>query len=123
MGHFRDLVYSEKVKAVVITGAGKNLCSGGDVSEIIGPLTKIMTKISCEVHFPFTRMARDIVKAIRNCRLPSIAAVDGICAGAGAILAMANNIKVWFPHLRSNSFFVKSVPYVSNIKVHLKTKI
>ena len=60
----------------------------------------------------FTRITGDLVKAIRNCRQPAIAAVDGICAGAGAILAMASDIKMWFPHLRSNSFFVKSVSYV-----------
>ena len=96
------------VKAVVITGAGKNFCSGGDVSEIIVPLTKMSMK-----ELPaFTRMTGDLVKAIRNCQQPAIAAVDGICAGAGAILAMASDIKVWFPYLRSNSFFVKSVPYV-----------
>ena len=106
--HFRDLVYSEKVKAVVITGAGKNFCSGGDVSEIIGPLTKM----SMKELLAFTRMTGDLVKAIRNCRQPTIAAVDVICAGAGAILAMASDIKVCFPHLRSNSFFLKSMPYV-----------
>ena len=106
--HFRDLVYSEKVKAVVITGAGKNFCSGRDVSEIIGPLTKM----SMKELLAFTRMIGDLVKAIRNCRHPAIAAVDGLFAGAGSIFAMASNIKVWFPHLHSNSFFVKSVPCV-----------
>ena len=95
------------VKAVVITGAGKNFCSGGDVSEIIGPLTKM----SMKELLAFTRMTGDLVKAIRNCRQSAIAAVDGIYAGAGAILAMASDIKVCFPHLRSNSFFLKSMPY------------
>ena len=60
----------------------------------------------------FSRMTGDFVKAIRNCRQPSIAAVDKICAGAGAILAMVSDISVWFPYLRSNSFFVKSVSCV-----------
>ena len=92
--HFRDLVYTEKVTAVVITGAGKNFCSGIDVNEIIEPLTKI----SMKELLAFTRMTGDLVKAIRNCRQPAIAAVDGICAGAGAILAMASDIKMCFPH-------------------------
>ncbi len=83
-------VYSEMVKAVVITGAGKNFCSGGDVSRIIGTLTKM----SMKELLAFTRMTGDLVKAIRNCRQPAIAAVDGICAGAGAILAMASDIGV-----------------------------
>ena len=83
------------VKAVVITGAGKNFCSGGDVSRIIGTLTKM----SMKELLAFTRMTGDLVKAIRNCRQPAIAAVDGIYAREGPILAMASNIKVWFPHL------------------------
>ena len=86
--HFTVLVYSKKVKAVVITGTGKNFCSGGDVSEIIGPLTKM----SMKELLAFTRMTGNFVKAIRNCRYPDIAAVDRICAGAGAILAMASDI-------------------------------
>ena len=106
--HFSDLVYSKKVKVVVITSAGKNFCSVGDVNEIIGPLTKM----SMKELLAFTRITGDLIKAIRNCRQPAIAAVDGICPGAGAILAMANDVKVWFPHLRPNSFFVKSVPYI-----------
>ena len=69
---------------------GKTFGSGGDVSEIIGQLTKM----SMKELLAFTRMTGDLVKAIRNCRHPAIAAVDGICAGAGAILAMASDIKV-----------------------------
>ena len=73
--HFRDLVYSEKVKAVVITLVSeKNYCSGGDVSKIIGPLTKI----SIEELLAFTRITGDLVKDIRNCRQPAIAVVDWI---------------------------------------------
>ena len=78
------------VKAVVITGAGKNFCSGDDVSKIIGPLTKM----SMKELLAFTRVTGDLVKVIRNCRQLAIAAVDGICAGAGAILAMASDIGV-----------------------------
>ena len=88
--HFRDLLYFEKVKAFVITGSGKNFCSVGDVSEIIGPLTKM----SMKELLAFTRMTGDLVKAIRNCRQPAIAAVDGIYAGPGAILAMVSDIGV-----------------------------
>ena len=106
------------MKTVVITGAGKNFCSVGDISDIIGPLTKM----SMKELLAFTRMTGDLVKAIRNCRKPAIAAMDVICAGASPILAMASDVKVCFPHLRSNSFFVKYVPYVSNINVTLRTK-
>ena len=76
------------VKAVVITGAGKNFCSGGDVSRIIGTLTKM----SMKELLAFTRMTGELVKVIRNCRQPAIAAVEVVCAGAGAILAMASYI-------------------------------
>ena len=87
---FRELVYLEEVKAVVITGAGGNFCSGGDVHEIIGPLTKM----SMKELLAFTRMTGDLVKAIKNCPQPVIAAIDGICVGAGAILAMASDIRL-----------------------------
>jgi len=75
---------------VVLTGAGGNFCSGGDVHEIIGPLTKMDMKGL----LAFTRMTGDLVKAIRGCPQPVIAAVDGICVGAGAILAMASDLRV-----------------------------
>ncbi len=87
---FRELVYIEEVKAVIITGAGGNFCSGGDVHEIIGPLTKM----SIKELLAFTRMTGDLVKAIKNCPQPVIAAIDGICVGAGAILAMASDIRL-----------------------------
>ena len=74
------------VKAIVITGAGGNFCSGGDVHEIIGPLTKMSTAELLD----FTRMTGDLVKAMRACPQPIVAAIDGVCAGAGAILAMAS---------------------------------
>jgi enoyl-CoA hydratase/carnithine racemase len=87
---FRQLAYATDVKAVVIHGAGGNFCSGGDVHEIIGPLIDLpMPEL-----LMFTRMTGDLVKAIRHCPQPVIAAVDGVCAGAGAILAMASDLRL-----------------------------
>jgi len=86
---FRDLVYADDVDVVIVTGAGGNFCSGGDVHEIIGPLTQMnMTELVA-----FTRMTGDLVKAMRACRQPVISAVEGICAGAGAIIAMASDLR------------------------------
>ena len=87
---FRELVYADDVKAVVIIGAGENFCSGGDVHDIIGPLTKL----DMPGLLAFTRMTGDLVKAMRACPQPIIAAVDGVCAGAGAILALASDIRL-----------------------------
>lgn len=87
---FRALPQEPEVKAVVITGAGGNFCSGGDVFEIIGPLLDRDTVGLIE----FTRMTGDLVKAMRACPQPVIAAVDGVCAGAGAILAMASDMRL-----------------------------
>jgi enoyl-CoA hydratase/carnithine racemase len=87
---FRALAYADDVKALVITGAGENFCSGGDVHDIIGPLTKL----DMPGLLAFTRMTGDLVKAIRACPQPIVAAVDGICAGAGAILALASDIRL-----------------------------
>jgi len=87
---FRALPYADEVKALVITGAGGNFCSGGDVHEIIGPLTKKDMKGLLE----FTRMTGDLVRAMIHCPQPVIAAVDGVCAGAGAILAMASDLRL-----------------------------
>ena len=81
------------MKAVIIRGAGGNFCSGGDVHEIIGPLTKM----DHAGLLAFTRMTGDLVKAMRACPQPIIAAVDGVCAGAGAILAMASDIRLARP--------------------------
>jgi enoyl-CoA hydratase/carnithine racemase len=86
---FRALKHTRLVKAVVIRGAGGNFCSGGDVHEIIGPLTKM----PLEGMLKFTRMTGDLVRAMRCCPQPIIAAVEGVCAGAGAILAMASDIR------------------------------
>lgn len=93
---FRALVHAREVKAVVITGAGDNFCSGGDVHEIIGPLVRMdMPEL-----LDFTRMTGDLVKAIRHCPQPVIAAVDGICAGAGAIISMASDLRIATPHAK-----------------------
>jgi enoyl-CoA hydratase/carnithine racemase len=80
----------EQVKAVVITGAGGNFCSGGDVFEIIGPLIAMDTKGL----MAFTKMTGELVKAMRGCPQPIVAAIDGICAGAGAIIAMASDLRI-----------------------------
>ncbi len=90
---FRDLVYADDIKTVVITGAGGNFCSGGDVHEIIGPLVEMQRKGDVAGLLAFTRMTGDLVKAMRACPQPIIAAVDGVCAGAGAILAMASDLR------------------------------
>jgi enoyl-CoA hydratase/carnithine racemase len=87
---FRALAYDNDIKAVVLTGAGDNFCSGGDVHDIIGPLTKL----DMPGLLAFTRMTGDLVKAMRACPQPIIAAVDGVCAGAGAILALASDIRI-----------------------------
>ncbi len=87
---FRLLAYADDVRAVVVQGAGGNFCSGGDVHEIIGPLTQMgMPDL-----LAFTRMTGDLVKAMRACPQPILAAVDGVCAGAGAIVAMASDLRV-----------------------------
>jgi enoyl-CoA hydratase/carnithine racemase len=79
----------DTIKAVVLTGAGGNFCSGGDVHEIIGPLTERSPSELLE----FTQMTGDLVKAMRGCKAPVVAAIDGVCAGAGAILAMASDLR------------------------------
>ncbi|MEA3001573.1 MAG: hypothetical protein QOH81_361 [Sphingomonadales bacterium] len=98
---FRALVGVREVKAVVIAGAGGNFCSGGDVHEIIGPLTRMEMPALLD----FTRMTGDLVKAMRGCPQPVIAAVDGVCAGAGAILAMASDIRLATPRARTAFLF------------------
>ena len=90
---FRDLAYADGVKAVVMTGAGGNFCSGGDVHEIIGPLVKMQRAGDMAGLLAFTRMTGDLVKAMRACPQPIVAAVDGVCAGAGAILALASDLR------------------------------
>ena len=90
---FRDLVYADDIKTIVINGAGGNFCSGGDVHEIIGPLVELQRKYDMSGLLGFTRMTGDLVKAMRACPQPIVAAVDGVCAGAGAILAMASDLR------------------------------
>lgn len=87
---FRRLAYVDEVRAIVVQGAGGNFCSGGDVHEIIGPLTKM----SMPDLLAFTRMTGDLVKAMRACPQPVFAAIDGVCAGAGAIIAMASDLRI-----------------------------
>ncbi|MYF11592.1 MAG: enoyl-CoA hydratase, partial [Gammaproteobacteria bacterium] len=94
---FRALADNDEVRAVVITGAGGNFCSGGDVHEIIGPLTEMNTKNLMR----FTRMTGDLVRAIRKCPQPVISAVDGICAGAGAAIAMASDLRYGTPKCKT----------------------
>lgn len=87
---FGQLKYATDVKAVVVTGAGDNFCSGGDVHEIIGPLVRL----KAPELLAFTRMTGDLVKAMRACPQPIVAAIDGVCAGAGAIVAMSSDLRV-----------------------------
>jgi enoyl-CoA hydratase/carnithine racemase len=98
---------ASEVRAVVLTGAGGNFCSGGDVHEIIGPLVRIKDDGRVDRLLEFTRLTGDLVKAMRACPQPIVAAVDGICAGAGAILAMASDIRFGTPTARVAFLFVK----------------
>jgi enoyl-CoA hydratase/carnithine racemase len=100
---FRNFVYATDVKAVIFTGEGGNFCSGGDVHEIIGPLTKMSMPEMLE----FTRMTGDLVKAIKACPQPVIAAVDGICAGAGAMVALAADMRLGTPQAKTAFLFTR----------------
>lgn len=100
---FRNLACASDVRAIVLTGAGSNFSSGGDVFEIIEPLTKMpMPEL-----LAFTRMTGDLVKAMRKCPQPIIAAVDGVCAGAGAILAMASDMRLATPDAKTAFLFTR----------------
>jgi len=90
---FRNLPYADGIKVVVITGAGDNFCSGGDVHEIIGPLVEMQRADDMPGLLAFTRMTGDLVKAMRACPQPIVSAIDGVCAGAGAIIAMASDLR------------------------------
>jgi len=87
---FRNLAYADDVRAVVLAGEGGNFCSGGDVHDIIGPLTQL----DMPGLLAFTRMTGDVIKAMRACPQPVIAAIDGICAGAGALLALGSDLRL-----------------------------
>jgi enoyl-CoA hydratase/carnithine racemase len=100
---FRALAADAEIKTVVVTGAGGNFCSGGDVFEIIGPLLdRDMAGL-----LDFTRMTGDLVKAMRACPQPIVAAVDGVCAGAGAILAMASDLRLGTARSRTAFLFTR----------------
>jgi enoyl-CoA hydratase/carnithine racemase len=100
---FRALGRADDVRAVVVTGAGDNFCSGGDVFEIIEPLTQMaMPEL-----IAFTRLTGDLVRQIRACPQPVIVAVDGVCAGAGAILAMAADHRMATPEARTAFLFTR----------------
>ena len=104
---FRALVDRTDVRAVVLTGAGGNFCSGGDVHEIIGPLVAMKERGDREGLLRFTRMTGDLVKSMRACPQPIVAAVDGICAGAGAILAMASDLRIGTARSKVAFLFVR----------------
>ncbi|AUQ99665.1 enoyl-CoA hydratase family protein [Phaeobacter inhibens] len=100
---FRDLHYDDDVKAVVFAPNGGNFSSGGDVHDIIGPLTRMSMKDL----LAFTRMTGDLVKAMVNCGKPIIAALDGVCVGAGAIIAMASDIRIATPETKTAFLFTR----------------
>ncbi|WP_119302793.1 enoyl-CoA hydratase family protein [Dongia deserti] len=100
---FRDLVYASDVRAIVLTGAGGNFSSGGDVFEIIEPLTRMKMPDL----LAFTRMTGDVVKMMRKCPQLIVAAVDGVCAGAGAILAMASDLRLATPGAKTAFLFTR----------------
>jgi len=97
---FRALAYSSDMHAIVLRGEGDNFCSGGDVHEIIGPLTQL----DMPGLLTFTRMTGDLVKAMRACPQPIVAAIDGVCAGAGALLALASDLR--YGTARSKTYFL-----------------
>ena len=100
---FRALCYATDIKVVIVTGAGGNFCSGGDVHEIIGPLTRMkMPELMA-----FTHMTGDLVKAMRHCPQPIVAAIDGVCAGAGAIIAMSADMRLGTPAAKTAFLFTR----------------
>jgi enoyl-CoA hydratase/carnithine racemase len=107
---FRQLVFARDVRAVVITGAGENFCSGGDVHDIIGPLVEMRRNGRMDELLAFTRMTGDLVKAMRGCPQPIIAAIDGACVGAGAIIAMASDLRLGTERSKVAFLFTKVGP-------------
>ena len=101
--YFRELVYEDNIKVVIFGSNGGNFCSGGDVHDIIGPLVKMDMKELLN----FTRMTGDLVKAMINCGKPIIASIDGICVGAGAIIAMSADLRVATPNAKTAFLFTK----------------
>jgi enoyl-CoA hydratase/carnithine racemase len=100
---FRELAYEDDVKVIVIAGSEGNFCSGGDVRDIIGPLTEMDMRGLLR----FTRMTGDLVKAIRGCPQPVIAAIDGVCVGAGAAIATAADIRLGTPRAKVAFLFTR----------------
>lgn len=100
---FRELAYAEDVEVVIFVPNGGNFSSGGDVHDIIAPLTKM----SMKELLAFTRMTGDLVKAMVNCGKPIIAAVDGVCVGAGAIIAMASDLRIATPEAKTAFLFTR----------------
>ena len=100
---FRDLHYNDEVKAVIFASNGGNFSSGGDVHDIIGPLTRMNMKELLR----FTRMTGDLVKAMVNCGKPVISAIEGICVGAGAIIAMASDLRIATPDAKVAFLFTR----------------
>ena len=104
---FRALKAAKEIRALVLTGAGGNFCSGGDVHEIIGPLVAMRDQRDRDGLRRFTRMTGDLVSAMRACPQPIVAAVDGVCAGAGAILAMASDLRLGTARSKVAFLFVR----------------
>jgi enoyl-CoA hydratase/carnithine racemase len=100
---FRNLAYASDVRVIVLTGEGGNFCSGGDVFEIIEPLTRM----AMPDLIAFTRMTGDVVKAMRKCPQQIVAAIDGICAGAGAMLALASDLRLATPQAKTAFLFTR----------------
>jgi enoyl-CoA hydratase/carnithine racemase len=103
LARFTAFATDDTVHAIVLAGAGGNFCSGGDVRDIIGPLTKR----SPEELLKFTQLTGDVVKAMRACPQPIVAAIDGVCVGAGAILAMASDMRFGTERSRVAFLFVR----------------
>jgi enoyl-CoA hydratase/carnithine racemase len=104
---FHRLRHVEEIKAIVLTGAGDNFCSGGDVHEIIGPLVRMREDGRMDQLLEFTRLTGELVLTMRRCPQPIVAAIDGICAGAGAILAMASDLRLGTPRSRVAFLFTR----------------
>jgi enoyl-CoA hydratase/carnithine racemase len=102
-GLFKSLAEADDIKVVILSGAAGNFCSGGDVHDIIGPLTRM----SLPEQLAFTRLTGDLVKAMRACPQPIIAAVDGVCAGAGAMLALAADLRLGTTRSRTAFLFTR----------------
>ena len=100
---FRAMLMADDITVIVLTGAGENFCSGGDVKEIIGPLTTLAMPALLD----FTRMTGDVIKAMRACPQPIVAAIDGVCVGAGAVLALASDLRLGTSRSRTAFLFTR----------------